>query len=88
MKRLYEDLAYDNGPIKSCFWKTSGPQTQFAPLSHNIRCDIAIIGAGFTGISAAYHLAQKGVRSVLLDAEQPLFGATGRNGGFCWICLS
>jgi glycine/D-amino acid oxidase-like deaminating enzyme len=85
MKRVCEERAYGNDPITSFFWQASGPQTHFAPLNQNIRCDVAVIGAGFTGISAAYHLAQKGVCAVLLDAQQPLFGATGRNGGFC--CL-
>ena len=61
MKRVYERRAFGTGPIKACFWQASGPQTQFAPLSQNILCYVAIVGAGFTEISAAYHLAQKGI---------------------------
>ena len=82
MKRIYERRAYGTGPIKACFWQASGPQTQFAPLSQNIRCDVAIVGTGFTEKSAAYHLAQKGICAVLLDTKQPLFGATGAMADF------
>ena len=83
--RIYEQRAYEHDPIKACFWQASSPETNFEQLNQNMRCDVAIIGAGFTGFSAGYHLAQKGFSVVLLDAQQPLFGATRRNGGFC--CL-
>ena len=49
------------------------------------KTDVAVIGAGFTGLSAAYHLGQAGVDVTVMDAQHPMFGATGRNGGFC--CL-
>ncbi|MDU8926566.1 FAD-binding oxidoreductase [Alisedimentitalea sp. MJ-SS2] len=43
--------------------------------------DVAIIGAGFTGLSAALHLAEAGLDVALLDAHRIGFGASGRNGG-------
>lgn len=43
--------------------------------------DTAIIGAGFTGLSAAWHLRQQGRTCAVLDARQPGWGASGRNGG-------
>lgn len=45
------------------------------------RCDVAVLGAGFTGLSAAYHLARRGVRVVLLEATRIGAGASGRSGG-------
>lgn len=45
------------------------------------RCDVCVIGGGFTGLSAALHLAEAGAAVVLLDAAEPGFGASGRNGG-------
>ncbi|WP_455477214.1 NAD(P)/FAD-dependent oxidoreductase [Bartonella sp. B41] len=45
------------------------------------RCDVVIIGGGFTGLSAAYHLSKVGVSVVLLDASRFGDGASGRNGG-------
>jgi len=45
------------------------------------RADVAIVGGGFTGLSAALHLAQAGLEVVVLDAHRVGFGASGRNGG-------
>src|SRR5215831_6877091 len=45
------------------------------------RCDVAVVGGGFTGLSAAYHLARRGLRVVLLEASRLGAGASGRTGG-------
>jgi glycine/D-amino acid oxidase-like deaminating enzyme len=42
---------------------------------------VAIIGGGFCGLSAALHLAEAGIEAVVLEAEAPGWGASGRNGG-------
>jgi glycine/D-amino acid oxidase-like deaminating enzyme len=48
------------------------------------RCDVAIVGAGYTGLWAAYYLAQASdAQIVVIDAEHVGFGASGRNGGWC-----
>ncbi len=46
-----------------------------------IDCDVCVIGGGFTGLSAALHLAQRGYDVRLLEAQRIGFGASGRNGG-------
>ncbi len=46
-----------------------------------IRADVCVVGAGYTGLSAALHLAQKGLSVVVLEAHRVGFGASGRNGG-------
>ena len=46
---------------------------------------MAIIGGGITGLNAALVLSKAGVETTVIDAEQPGWGASGRNGGFC--CL-
>jgi glycine/D-amino acid oxidase-like deaminating enzyme len=51
------------------------------PLAGDIRADVAVVGGGFTGLSTALHLAEKGVKVVVLEAEEPGWGASGRNGG-------
>lgn len=50
-------------------------------LDGEVRADIGILGAGYTGLSAALHLARRGYRVVLLEAHRVGFGASGRNGG-------
>ena len=51
------------------------------PLAGKVRADVCVIGAGYTGLSAALHLAQRGYRVVVLEAHRVGFGASGRNGG-------
>jgi glycine/D-amino acid oxidase-like deaminating enzyme len=46
-----------------------------------LKVDVAIVGAGYTGLSTALHLAEKGVRVCVLEANEPGWGASGRNGG-------
>ena len=63
-------------------WAESAvPATFHPPLAESIRTDVAVIGAGYCGLSAALHLAEAGVQAVVVDAHQPGWGASGRNGG-------
>lgn len=50
-------------------------------LDESITADVCVIGGGFTGLSAAVNLAERGLSVVLLEAERIGFGASGRNGG-------
>ena len=87
MTRIFPAFAYGNGPVEGCFWAGTVPDdaVDFPAASGDLRADVVVIGAGFTGLSAALHLAQDGVDAVVLDAMHPGWGASGRNGGFC--CL-
>lgn len=58
----------------------AGPET--GPLSGDLRIDVAVIGAGFLGLSMALELAQKGASVVVLEAGNIGAGASGRNAGF------
>ncbi|MHC9036852.1 NAD(P)/FAD-dependent oxidoreductase, partial [Cobetia marina] len=51
------------------------------PLSGEVSCDVCVVGAGFTGISAALHLAEQGLKVMVLEAACVGYGASGRNGG-------
>ena len=51
------------------------------PLQGATEADLCIVGAGFTGLSAAIHAAQAGLKVVVLDAHRVGWGASGRNGG-------
>ncbi len=50
-------------------------------LDRDIRCDVCVVGGGFTGLSAALNLAERGYDVVLLEGRRVGWGASGRNGG-------
>jgi len=66
---------------QSWYAATAEPLAPFAPLSGEARADVCVVGAGYTGLSAALHLAERGFDVVLLEAHRVGFGASGRNGG-------
>ncbi len=74
----------DSAPLPlppSLYADTAGPAPDTPPLAGDRRTSVAVIGGGFTGLSAALHLAEKGVDVVVLEANEPGWGASGRNGG-------
>ena len=79
------DLLYSNDRRgaypDSWYAATASPLERFAPLRGETRADVCVIGAGYTGLSAALHLAEAGMDVVLLEAHRVGFGASGRNGG-------
>lgn len=66
---------------KSWYAASTGTLPPFDSLDGEQRADVCVIGAGYTGLSAALHLAQAGRRVVVLEAHRVGFGASGRNGG-------
>ena len=85
MARLYEADAYDTARRPDSYWRVNAPEVPPAPpLEGDHESDVAIIGAGYAGLNAALELAERfGQRAVVLEAGQPGWGASGRNGGFC-----
>ena len=65
----------------SWYAATATPLPEFEQLRGEHSADVCVIGAGFTGLSAALHLAEAGFKVALLDAHRVGFGASGRNGG-------
>ncbi len=66
------------------YWMTTRDYTPNDPLQADMEVDVAIVGGGFTGLSAAYHIkkAEPNLRVALLESQIIGFGASGRNGGF------
>lgn len=63
-------------------WHATAPAApETRPLARDLTTDVAIIGGGFTGLSAALHLAEKGVKATVIEAKMIGFGGSGRNVG-------
>lgn len=69
-------------PLPRSSWTdTADPAPPTPPLEGSAEAEVVVVGAGFTGLSAALHLAEAGTRVVVLEAMEPGYGASGRNGG-------
>ena len=77
------ETEYDNyrRHPNSLWVATAGPAPTTIPLSGEQRADVAIVGGGFTGLRAALTLAEAGCSTIVLEANEIGWGATGRNGG-------
>ncbi len=65
----------------SYYAATAQRELDHPPLSDSTSCDVAIVGGGLAGLSAALELRRQGLDVLLLEAQQIGFGASGRNGG-------
>ena len=69
-------------PLQPSLWHATAPQAApTPPLAADTRAEVCIVGAGYAGLSTALHLAEAGVSAVVLEAREPGWGASGRNGG-------
>jgi gamma-glutamylputrescine oxidase len=67
--------------IRSYYAATCNAPTDFPALEGEQRADVAVVGGGFTGVSAALELAERGYDVALIEANRIGWGASGRNGG-------
>ncbi|MFN4099490.1 MAG: NAD(P)/FAD-dependent oxidoreductase [Pararhodobacter sp.] len=73
--------APDSRAPDSLWRRTNGESRSWPALESDVTADVVVIGGGFTGVSAAFHLAARGVSVVLLEARTIGFGGSGRNVG-------
>lgn len=88
---LFHASQYDWSRTVDSFWEAdrgSLPPVDARPLAGDETAEVAIIGGGYCGLSAAYHLARAGIEARVLEAGDIGWGASGRNGGFCSIGAS
>ncbi|WP_316247489.1 Gamma-glutamylputrescine oxidoreductase [Roseobacter fucihabitans] len=72
----------ERAPLAASLWAATANDAPDRPALHGgAEADVVVIGAGFTGLSAALHLAEAGKCVIVLEAETPGWGASGRNGG-------
>ena len=83
---MYHPVMYDRKADLNSYWEASAGEAVSGceRLEGDESCDVAIIGAGYTGMSAGFHLARDtGLKVRILEAGVPGWGASGRNGGHC-----
>ena len=69
-------------PLEPSLWAATAPAAvPTPPLRESVTADVCIVGAGYAGLSTALHLAERGIKAVVLEAKEPGFGGSGRNGG-------
>lgn len=80
------DFSRDTGltdTFGASLWSALTPLPVDLPeLTGDVETDVAVVGAGFLGLSLTLHLAERGMRVTLVEAREPGFGASGRNTGF------
>lgn len=75
-------LSADQQLTKNSYYAATVVREQSFPvLVSNVECDVAVVGGGLAGLSAAIELADRGFSVVLLEAREVGWGASGRNGG-------
>ncbi len=75
-------LSADRDLARHSYYAATAPRVQAFPvLEGRIDCDVAIVGGGLAGLSAAIELADRGYAVALVEAQQVGWGASGRNGG-------
>ena len=69
-------------PLAPSLWAaTAPPAPPTPPLEGSVSADVCVVGAGYAGLSTALHLAERGIKTIVLEAHEPGWGGSGRNGG-------
>lgn len=76
------NASQDFFPLAPSLWAaTAARAPATTPLDTDTQAEVIVVGAGYCGLSTALHLAERGVRVVVLEAKEIGFGGSGRNGG-------
>lgn len=76
-----KDLITGSDHARTYYAATAVHRAPRPQLRGEVHCDVCVVGAGFSGISTALHLAEKGYRVIVVEAVKVAYGASGRNGG-------
>jgi gamma-glutamylputrescine oxidase len=81
MNTTAEPYAGDGGYPASYYAATANAAPERPPLTGTVNIDICVVGAGYSGLSAGLHLAEKGYKVAIVEGAKVGWGASGRNGG-------
>jgi len=84
-KQYQNDISCSQPHVDSWYAASANQRLDFPPLQGETTADVCIIGGGYTGLSTAIHLRERGYSVVLLEANKLGWGASGRNGGHVGI---
>lgn len=74
---------------RNYYSETAGRAPALQALKSRVEAEVCVVGGGFAGLNTALGLAERGMRDVVLvEADTPAFGASGRNGGFVFSGFS
>jgi glycine/D-amino acid oxidase-like deaminating enzyme len=85
LAQVFDPAMYRFESAVPSYWEATAKPLAYPQLQTNIKVDVAVIGGGYTGLSAALHLASDGISVAVLEAGHIGWGASGRNGGF--VCF-
>ncbi|SMF25294.1 Glycine/D-amino acid oxidase [Tistlia consotensis] len=72
----------DRPPSPASLWAATAPAAPRRPAaSGELQAEVVVVGGGYSGLSTAHHLAERGVEALVLEANEVGWGASGRNGG-------
>lgn len=84
--QVFDGSLYRHDVTEPSWWEATVERPAVLRLESDEAAEVAIVGGGYTGLSAALHLARDhGIGAVVLDAGEPGWGASGRNGGL--VCI-
>src|SRR5213078_2173900 len=75
--RSASGVAYDRASVNTSYWIASTPSTEFPQLEADVETDVAVLGGGIVGVTAALLLRRQGLDVVLLEGDRVCRGATG-----------
>ncbi len=81
MNTAANSYAADGSYPGSYYAATANPAPARPPLTGSVDIDICVVGAGYSGLSAGLHLAEKGYKVAIVEGARVGWGASGRNGG-------
>lgn len=72
------DMSEKLPPPRSLWEETAVPASDHVPVAGSVRAEIAVVGGGYTGLSAALHLAEAGRDVAVIEGRAPGWGASDR----------